>query len=48
MRRKPEQVLGDDSLWYPQAVEQVQRKSNAMAERLRKAIQSSKPPTETP
>jgi DNA-binding NtrC family response regulator len=32
--------------WYPQAVEQARRQSNAIAERLRKAIQSSKPPTE--
>jgi DNA-binding NtrC family response regulator len=43
MRRKPEQVLGDDSVWYPQAVEQARRKSNAIAERLRKAIQNSEP-----
>jgi FixJ family two-component response regulator len=43
MRRKPEQVLGDDSVWYQQAVEQVHRKSNAIAERLRKTIQNSDP-----
>jgi hypothetical protein len=45
MRRKPEQVLGDDSVWYPQAVEQVHRKSNAIAERLRKMIQNADPPS---
>jgi DNA-binding NtrC family response regulator len=26
MRRKPEQVLGDDSVWYPQAVEHAPSK----------------------
>jgi FixJ family two-component response regulator len=46
MRRKPEQVLGDDSVWYPQAVEQARRKSNAIAERLRQTIQSSDSPSE--
>ena len=35
MRRKPEEVLRDDSPWYAQAVEQIHRKSNAIAERLR-------------
>lgn len=39
IRRRPEQVLGDDSLWYPQAVEQVRKKSREIAERLRKTIQ---------
>lgn len=43
MRRKPQEVLGVDSAWYPQAVEQVHRKSNAIAERLRKTIQNSDP-----
>jgi DNA-binding NtrC family response regulator len=47
--RKPEQVLRDDSLWYPQAVEQARRKSSAIAERLRQTIQNAEPPsTETP
>jgi DNA-binding NtrC family response regulator len=45
MRRKPEHVLGDNSVWYPQAVEQARRKSNAIAERLRKAIQNDDPPS---
>jgi DNA-binding NtrC family response regulator len=45
MHRKPEQVLGDDSVWYPQAVEQARRKSNAIAERLRKTIQNADPPS---
>jgi DNA-binding NtrC family response regulator len=45
MRRKPEQVLGDDSVWYPQAVEQAWRQSHAIAERLRKAIEGSEPPS---
>jgi DNA-binding NtrC family response regulator len=44
MRRRPEQVLGDDSVWYPQAVEQARRKSNAIAERLRLTIQKVEPP----
>jgi DNA-binding NtrC family response regulator len=49
MRRRPEQVLGDDSVWYPQAVEQARRKSNAIAERLRQTIQKAEPPwNETP
>ena len=49
MRRRPEQVLGDDSLWYPQAVEQARRKSNAIAERLRQTIQTAEPSSnETP
>jgi two-component system, sensor histidine kinase and response regulator len=49
MRRRPEQVLGDDSLWYPQAVEQVRRKSTAIAERLRQTLQNADPPSkETP
>lgn len=47
--RKPEQVLRDDSLWYPQAVEQARRKSSAIAERLRQTIQNAEPPSaETP
>jgi hypothetical protein len=37
-------VLGDDSVWYPQAVEQARRKSNAIAERLRLTIQKVEPP----
>jgi two-component system, sensor histidine kinase and response regulator len=44
MRRKPEEVLGDDSVWYPQAVEQARRKSNAIEERLRQTIQNAEPP----
>jgi DNA-binding NtrC family response regulator len=45
MRRKPEQVLGDDSVWYPQAVEQARRQSMAITERLRKTIEGSEPPS---
>ena len=45
MRRRPEQVLGDDSVWYPQAVEQARRKSNAITERLRQTIQNANPPS---
>jgi DNA-binding NtrC family response regulator len=49
LRRQPEQVLGDDSAWYPQAVEQARQKSKAIAERLRKTIEGSEPPpTQTP
>lgn len=49
MRRRPQEVLGEDSLWYPQAVEQARRRSNAVAKRLRKTIESSEPPSpETP
>ena len=49
MRRRPQEVLGEDSSWYPQAVEQARRRSNAIAERLRKTIPTSDPPsTETP
>lgn len=43
MRRRPQEVLGDDSSWYPQAIEQARRKSNAITERLRKTIQNSEP-----
>jgi DNA-binding NtrC family response regulator len=45
MRRRPEQVLGDDSVWYPQAVEQARRKSSAIAERLRQTLQKVDPPS---
>lgn len=38
LRRRPEQVLGQDSRWYPQAVEQVRRRSADLAERLHQAI----------
>jgi hypothetical protein len=45
MRRGRQQGLGDDSVWYPVAVEQARRKSNAIAERLRKTIQNADPPS---
>jgi DNA-binding NtrC family response regulator len=45
MRRKPEQVLGDDSIWYPQAVEQARRRSDAIQERLRQTLQNVDPPS---
>ena len=48
MRRTPQEVLGEDSSWYPQAVEQARRRSNAIAERLGKTIQSSEPPGPEP
>lgn len=41
IRRRPEEVLGDDSMWYPQAVEQARQKSKAIAERLRQTIQKA-------
>ena len=43
MRRKPEQVLGDDQLWYPQAIEQARQKTNEIAERLRKTLENAGP-----
>jgi DNA-binding NtrC family response regulator len=51
MRRKPEQVLGDDSVWYPQAVEQARRKSgvlsqNAYARRFKTLIHPQRRPHE--
>jgi hypothetical protein len=49
MRRKPEQVLGDDQLWYPQAIEQARQKTNEIAERLRKTLENAGPSsTENP
>jgi len=38
LRRRPEQVLGQDSVWYPQAMEQLRRRSADIAERLDQAI----------
>jgi len=45
MRRRPQEVLGEDSSWYPQVVEQADRRPNPIAERLRETIQSSDPPS---
>jgi hypothetical protein len=45
MRRRPEQVLGEDSRWYPQAIEQARRQSKAITERLRKTIEDSERPS---
>ena len=45
MRRRPEQVLGEDSRWYPQAIEQARRQSKAITERLRKTIEGYEPPS---
>ena len=43
MRRRSHEVLGDDSAWYPQAVVQAHRKSNAITERLRQTLQDADP-----
>jgi DNA-binding NtrC family response regulator len=43
LRRRPEQVLGQDSVWYPQAVEQLRRRSGDIALRLEQAIHDDKP-----
>ncbi|WP_447985575.1 response regulator [Nitrospira sp. Nam74] len=45
MRRRPEQVLGDDSRWYPKAIEQARRRSHAIQERLRQTLQNVAPPS---
>ncbi|WP_447985870.1 response regulator [Nitrospira sp. Nam74] len=45
MRRRPEQVLGDDSTWYPKAVEQARRRSHAIQERLRQTLQKVASPS---
>ena len=47
MRRKPEQVLGDDSVWYPQAVEQARRRSDAIEDRLRQTLQNVDSPSKS-
>lgn len=46
LRRRPEQVLGVDTQWLPQATEQVRKRSNAITERLRRMI-GEEPPTES-
>lgn len=38
IRRRPEQALGEDSVWYPQAMEQLRRRSVDIAERLDQAL----------
>ena len=45
LRRRPEQVLGEDSVWYPQAMEQLRRRSIDIAERLGHAIDGDTSPS---